>query len=242
MATKKKYGFVIDVRRCIGCNACTVACKEQWKVPVGHSRNWVLDMGIQGSFPDLTQTFITGQCMHCDNPPCVEACPSGATFKREDGLVVIDDDTCIGCGYCIPACPYDARFYNEEKGVADKCNGCFDRVEEGELPACVATCVGGARMFGDLNDPDSQVSRMIRDNKTVRLVTDETDPGPNVYYIGLPEELYAEVAPHPSELPAAGKVWQKGVIPVVGLAVGATVIGQAVAFGAQLLKGESIDE
>lgn len=242
MATKKKYGFVIDVSRCIGCNACTVACKEQWKVPVGHSRNWVLDMGIRGTFPDLTQTFVTGQCMHCDNPPCVDACPSGSTYKRDDGLVVIDDATCIGCGYCIPACPYDARFYNEEKGVADKCNGCFERVEAGELPACVATCIGGARMFGDLNDPASQVSIILRSQSTVRLVTEETDPGPNVYYMGLPEGINQEVEPHPSELTTAGTIWKKAVIPFVGLAVGATVIGQGVAFGAQLLKGESIDE
>ena len=242
MATKKKYGFVIDVQRCIGCHACTIACKEQWKVPVGHSRNWVKDMGIRGTFPDLSQTFVTGQCMHCDHPPCVDACPSGATYKRDDGLVVIDDTTCIGCGYCIPACPYDARFFDEGKGVADKCNGCFERVAAGELPACTATCVGGARMFGDFNDPNSQVSLKIRNQTAVRLVTNETDPGPNVYYLGLPDALTAEVAPRLSELPAAGTVWQKVVLPFVGLAVGVTVIGQAVAFGVQLLKGESIDE
>ncbi|HIQ06321.1 MAG TPA: 4Fe-4S dicluster domain-containing protein [Anaerolineae bacterium] len=242
MATKKKYGFVIDISRCIGCHACTVACKEQWKVPVGHSRNWVLDMGIRGSYPNLSQVFITGQCMHCDDPPCVEACPSGATYKREDGLVVIDEGTCIGCGYCIPACPYDARFYNEEKGVADKCNGCFNRVEEGELPACVATCVGGARMFGDFNDPNSLVSRMVRENSTVRLVTDETNPGPNVYYIGLSQDLQQEVLPHESRLPTAGQVWKALIIPFVKLAVGVTFLGQAIAFGAQLVKGESVDE
>jgi len=237
-----RYGFVIDVSRCIDCDACMVACKVQWNVSPGHSRNWVYDMGLEGAYPLLEHHFVPGNCMHCDNPPCVDACPSGATYKMDNGLVLIDQDACIGCGYCIAACPYDARFYDEVKGVVDKCTGCWERVAAGEEPACVATCVGGSRMFGDLDDPDSDVSKALRSVPTTRLVTEMINPGPNIYYVHMPSHIEDKLAPRAINQTAAGETWEKLVIPVVGAAIGATFAGQAVAYAKHLLGGEGDDD
>ena len=147
----KKYVFVIDPRRCIDCRACLVSCRAENDVPIPNTRIWVYDQGVIGEFPNLAQQFVPYNCMHCDEPPCVEACPSQATYKRKaDGIVVIDQEACIGCGLCLPACPYHVRYLNPQTGKADKCNACLQRTEQGEAPACVATCVGGSRLFGDL--------------------------------------------------------------------------------------------
>ncbi len=187
MATKKKYGFVIDIARCIDCRACLVACSVENSVPMTDTRIWVYTPEIQGEFPDLTRTFIPYNCMHCENPPCVDVCVSRATYKdQENGLVLVDQEACIGCGYCVEACPYDARYLDKERGVVDKCNGCIQRVEVGLQPACVATCVGGSRMFGDLNDPDSEVSQALKNASTVLRLDFEdgnVDTDPNIYYI-----------------------------------------------------------
>ena len=122
-------------------------------------------------------------CNHCNHPPCVTVCPTGATWKREeDGIVVVDPDLCIGCKYCILACPYDARFLNPVTGAADKCDFCLHRVEKGLVPSCVNTCVGGARIFGDLGDPDSDISKLIANNR-VSVLRGEMGTFPNVYYI-----------------------------------------------------------
>jgi tetrathionate reductase subunit B len=240
MANVKKYGFVIDPRRCIDCRACLVACRAENNVPLDHTRIWVYDTGVKGEFPNLSQQFVPYNCMHCDRPPCVDVCPSQATYKRpEDGIVVIDEQACIGCGLCLPACPYHARFINPQTGKADKCNACLQRVEQGEAPACVATCVGGARLFGDLNDPNSEVAKVIREAKSVtRLAAPGVDTGPNIYYINddvNPQDL----ALHPPEMPAADGFYKWIVIPGVLAAAGATFLGQAAAFARQLRKGEN---
>ena len=125
-------------------------------------------------------------CNHCDNPPCVPVCPVGATFKAATGEVLINSDHCVGCGYCVQACPYDARFINEDTGTADKCTFCAHRLEAGLLPACVETCVGGARIFGDLADPKSEVSKILVARKAdVRVLKPDQNTNPNVYYLGL---------------------------------------------------------
>jgi len=123
-------------------------------------------------------------CNHCANPPCIPVCPVGATFQRKDGVVVVDGDRCVGCAYCVQACPYDARFINHETGKADKCTFCAHRVDEGLLPACVETCVGGARIFGDLNDPESMVHQLLTENK-VKVLKPEQGTQPHVFYLGL---------------------------------------------------------
>ena len=179
---KPHYGMLIDVRRCIGCHACSVACKAEFDVPLGSTRSWV-EYIEKGNFPDVSRSFLPRLCNHCSEPQCVSVCPTGATWKREeDGIVVVDPDICIGCKYCMQACPYDARFINPVTGSADKCDFCLHRVSQGLEPACVEACPARARIFGDLNDPNSEISRAIATNP-VTVLRPEKGTKPNVYYI-----------------------------------------------------------
>jgi tetrathionate reductase subunit B len=204
-----QYGMLIDVRRCIGCHSCTVACKSEHDVPAGVNRSWV-EYVEKGEYPNVSRSFLPRLCNHCSEPQCVSVCPTGATYKRpEDGIVVIDSGVCIGCKYCIQACPYDARFLNPHTGFADKCDFCIDRVSNGLVPACVETCIGGARIFGDVSDSDSTISRLIAKNP-VTVLRREMGTVPNVYYIGAdytdesdarrPEVRYVRVTTHRPQL------------------------------------------
>ncbi|GMQ89778.1 MAG: hypothetical protein BMS9Abin10_0112 [Gammaproteobacteria bacterium] len=179
---KVQYGMLIDVRRCIGCHACSVACKAEFDVPLGSTRSWV-EYVEKGTHPNVSRSFLPRLCNHCTHPPCVPVCPTGATYKRkEDGIVVVDAGLCIGCKYCIQACPYDARFLNPITGAADKCDFCLHRISQGIEPACVETCIGRARIFGDLNDPDSEIAKRIATNP-VTVLRQGQGTEPNVYYI-----------------------------------------------------------
>ncbi len=189
------YAMVIDTRRCTGCHACSVTCKTENDVPIGVTRSWV-EYIEKGDYPNVTRHFLPRLCNHCSDPQCVKVCPTGATYKREeDGIVVVNADVCIGCKYCIQACPYDARFINPRTGTADKCDFCLHRVKEGIAPACVNTCQGKARIFGDMNDPNSEVARLI-ETEAVTVLRSEMGTRPNVYYIGAdhadPNELRYE--------------------------------------------------
>lgn len=176
------YAMVIDTRRCIGCHGCSVACKTEFDVPLGLTRSWVESVE-KGEYPNVSRNFLPRLCNQCSNPQCVNVCPTGATFKREqDGIVVVDAEMCIGCKYCILACPYDARFLNPETGTADKCDFCLHRVSRGLVPACVNTCQGKARIFGDMNDPESEVSKVLATNP-VSVLRQGMGTQPNVYYI-----------------------------------------------------------
>jgi tetrathionate reductase subunit B len=182
--TKKKvqYGMLIDTRRCIGCHACTVACKSEFDVPLGVNRSWV-EYVEKGTYPHVGRSFLPRLCNHCSEPQCVDVCPTGATWKRdEDGTVVVDPDICIGCKYCILACPYGARFLNPTTGAADKCDFCLHRTSQGIEPSCVNTCIGRARIFGDINDPDSEISKRLAENSTT-VLRREMGTQPNVFYI-----------------------------------------------------------
>ncbi len=178
----KHYGMLIDTRKCIGCHSCSVACKAEFDVPLGFTRSWV-EYTEKGSYPNVSRNFLPRLCNHCRHPQCVDVCPTGATYKRkQDGIVVIDTGLCIGCKYCIQACPYDARFLNPVTGFADKCDFCIHRVSKGLDPACVNSCVGGARVFGDISDPDSEISRQLATNP-VTVLRPGKGTEPNVYYI-----------------------------------------------------------
>lgn len=155
--------IVLNLDRCLGCHACTVACKQENSVAPGIFRTRVLQMGPTGKFPDLKMYSLPLSCQHCKDPECVKVCPTGASSKREDGIVLIDQDKCIGCQYCKMACPYGVRYFNEQKGVMEKCDLCAHLVDKGDIPACVKTCVGKARIFGDIEDPNSEVSKIIRE-------------------------------------------------------------------------------
>jgi len=199
--TKPKHHWVmvIDTRKCVGCQACVIACKSENNVPLGVFRTvvQVMETGSMESSPNgmvvtddgnyepnVKKFMLPRLCNHCDEPPCVEACPVKATFKRQDGIVLVDYEKCIGCGTCIQACPYNMRFFNPVTKTADKCTLCVHRIDAGLEPACVTSCVGRARIFGDLNDPKSEVSRLISQYPTARLkMSQGTEP--QVFYIDL---------------------------------------------------------
>ena len=206
-AGEHKWAMVVDVAKCIGCQACTVACITENRVPQDKFRTFVSIYEVQQG--ERTDDYMLPRlCNHCEDPPCVQVCPTGATFKAVDGQVLVNADVCVGCGYCVQACPYDARFINPQTHTADKCTFCSHRITVGLLPACVETCVGGARIFGDRADPNSQVARILAERKSeVRVLKPEQHTKPNVYYLGLDERFAGRVegAPtlwHPSAEPA----------------------------------------
>jgi DMSO reductase iron-sulfur subunit len=154
--------IVLDLDRCIGCFSCVVACKQENNVQLGAYWNKVLTIGPTGKFPDVEMYFLPVLCQHCEDPQCVKNCPTGASQKRDDGIVLIDKEKCIGCQYCVMACPYGVRYFNEAEGVVEKCTLCAHLVEKGQEPACVKNCAAKARIFGDINDPNSKVSQAIQ--------------------------------------------------------------------------------
>jgi molybdopterin-containing oxidoreductase family iron-sulfur binding subunit len=221
----RRWVMVIDLRKCVGCHGCTIACVAENKLPPGVVYRPVMEREI-GTYPRVTRQFIPRPCMQCDNPPCTPVCPVTATYSNAEGVVVVDYEQCIGCRACIVACPYGARTadfgytYTEELPVLDgaivgretaddyeraasyeygkewprnshrdspignarKCHFCLHRVHEGELPACVTTCIGRATLYGDANDPDSLVSELIQQTNAIRL-KEELGTEPKVFYL-----------------------------------------------------------
>lgn len=207
---KTNYTYVMDLKNCIGCGNCVRACSRENNVPAGYFRTWVeryveTDEGVYVDSPDggmqgfeaVNESIrakakaaytVPKMCNHCKNAPCVQVCPVGATFRTDDGFVLIDEKHCIGCGYCVQACPYGARFINPVKRKADKCTWCYHRVKNGKMPACVTVCPTRTRLFGDLNDPDSAVSKILGKREYMVLKPHMyTDPA--CFYIGLPKEV-----------------------------------------------------
>jgi Fe-S-cluster-containing dehydrogenase component len=176
------YVMVIDTRKCVGCQSCTVACRIHNELKVEHIYNPVVTIGPVGVFPHLHMNFVPLLCMHCQNTPCVDACPSKASQQTDEGIVWVDQDKCVGCKSCIMACPYGARLADHETGTVRKCNFCKDRVEVGDKPFCVNTCHQKARTFGDLEDPDSEVFKLVYGEHAVCLLAN-LNTQPSVYYI-----------------------------------------------------------
>lgn len=155
-----RYAMSIDMEKCVACNACVLACNEENGVPEGHAREWTVQT-TKGIFPNLSMEIYSERCHHCDNPPCVYTCPTGASHIIEGGIVKVTPDMCIGCKACIVSCPYNARYVHPD-GFVDKCTFCDHRVEEGKNPACVTVCPTSCLTFGDLEDQHSPVSEKVR--------------------------------------------------------------------------------
>jgi Fe-S-cluster-containing dehydrogenase component len=190
------YGFAIDLRKCIGCHACTIACKAEHDIPVGVNRCWVKTVE-QGTFPDTRRLFFPVLCNQCDEAPCAKICPTHALFKRPDGIVDLHGDSCIGCRACMVACPYDQLFIDPNTRTAEKCNFCANRVENELLPACVSVCPTECRIFGDLDDPASEVARIAAREMT-RVRKPEKGTIPKVFYIGAEDSvIQPEIATRP---------------------------------------------
>jgi len=179
---KKRYAMVIDLRRCIGCHSCSVACKAENRVPLGVFRSWVKIIE-KGKYPNTTRHFLPSLCNQCDTPPCVINCPVQATWRQEDGIVIIDEHRCIGCRYCMATCPYDARYLNPLMPIVQKCYFCHHRVYAGLEPACVEVCPVRARIFGDLNNPQEEITKLISKH-SLQVLKPEMNTHPMVYYIG----------------------------------------------------------
>ncbi len=209
--SKHLYGMGINIDKCIGCGRCMQACKTENNVPnvPFYYRTWVeryviktdksvsvntINMGIDEPsdvFVEkdvLRSFFVPKLCNQCDHPPCVQVCPVGATFKTEDGVILVDTKRCIGCRYCIQACPYGARYLHPETRVADKCNFCYHRLVKGFLPACVEVCPTQARLFGDMKSIASPLGRFIRMNK-IHVLKPSLNTDPKVYYANLDGEV-----------------------------------------------------
>jgi len=208
-----RWAMVADLRRCVGCQTCTASCKVTNATPVGVQWRRVLDQEI-GEYPDVKRAFIPVGCQHCDDPPCVQSCPTTATRKRADGIVTMDYDLCIGCAYCAVSCPYQARYRTlrasfaygepidseamthraERLAVATKCTFCVERIDDGlaqglkpgvdpeATPACVNACIAKAMTFGDLDDPASNVSKLLAENRHFRM-HEELGTGPGFFYL-----------------------------------------------------------
>jgi len=190
------YGFAIDLRKCIGCHACTIACKAEHQIPIGVNRCWVKTVE-EGTFPDTRRFFFPVLCNQCDAAPCMAICPTRALFKRRDGIVDLHGDVCIGCRACMVACPYDQLFIDPNTHTAEKCNFCANRIENDLLPSCVSVCPTECRIFGDLDDPSSAVAR-IATAEGIALRKPEKGTRPKVFYIGAPESaIRPEIAVRP---------------------------------------------
>ncbi|PRR75044.1 4Fe-4S dicluster domain-containing protein [Neomoorella humiferrea] len=235
-----RLAMIFDLKKCAGCYACVVSCKMENGTRPGVNWNHVHTVEW-AEFPSARQTFIPTQCMHCDNPPCVKVCPTGASTKMENGIVAVDYDKCIGCRYCLSACPYEARIMNEREttnfkdklmpyeeelyknhrlNVAEKCTFCIHRVTNGKLPACVVNCPGKARIFGDLDAPDSAVKKYIEKHQAINI------KGTSIYYVP-PAGLDLSKLPPDLQEPAFVSFWKEVVHPAGKAVMGIAAVAVA---------------
>ena len=197
------WGMVVDLKYCIGCNSCVIACREANGTPPGIFWNKVLEEEV-GKFPNSRRVFWPVRCMHCEDPACLDVCPTGATTQREDKIVQIDAGKCVGCKACILACPYEARTLWEDRSgyfesaftpyekiaytshvfkTVQKCDFCVDRITQGLKPYCVETCLTRALTFGDLDDPNSEVNKILSEGRIRFRLKEELGTKPSIYYL-----------------------------------------------------------
>ncbi|MCF6366912.1 MAG: 4Fe-4S dicluster domain-containing protein [Bacteroidales bacterium] len=205
------YGIAIDIEKCIGCGSCARACKNENDVPREpfYFRSWVEQYTIKndgeikvespnGGIDGFTQSvpdedifksfFVPKMCNHCSQAPCVQVCPVGATFETDDGIVLVDQNYCIGCRYCVQACPYGARYVHPEKNVVDKCTLCYHRLKKGLNPACMDACPTGARIFGDLRDKEGELFKFLKEH-TCHVLKSHLNTGSKLFYNSLNQEV-----------------------------------------------------
>ena len=205
-----KFGFLIDHRKCIGCHACSVACKEEHQVPLGVYRTWVKYVE-KGAFPNTRRLFTVLRCNHCEDAPCVTICPVTALYKRSDGIVDFDPNVCIGCKACMQACPYDALYIDPNSNTAAKCNFCAHRVEAGLQPSCQIVCPTQAIVSGDLDDPTSYISYLTA-RAPVRVRKPEKGTKPQLFYIDADE---SSLAPMATVQPSRFGMWSEVTSPEI---------------------------
>ena len=266
-----QYGMIIDLERCVGCHACTIACKAEWEVPVEFNRNWVYRMGPSLVGQEMASTYYPSLCNHCQEPVCVEECPADTiemTFKHAktgetttlevaatwkdpfDGTVQVDKSRCIGCGACADACPYNARYINPDQtddvsddGKVDKCTYCKPRVDAGEVPSCVQTCITEARIFGDLDDPESEVSQYVKKG-AVGIEVKDGNLGPNSMYYGKKKDMDLLLGTQTPELADMAQVRRRAMLaslvkPAMKKAKGLGLLGLVGAFAVKSLSDDS---
>jgi Fe-S-cluster-containing dehydrogenase component len=179
-----RYGLYIDISRCIGCYGCVVACKNWYQIKAGLvGRKRIMDLA-KGEFPNISRQIFPVSCMQCDNAPCVSVCPTGAIYHRKDSIITINPDECVGCKLCITACPYQALYFNPDNQTADGCNLCAERINSQSVPFCVESCSGEAMVFGDLDDPKSEISKRISSTRAQPL-SPQLGTKPKVYYANM---------------------------------------------------------
>ncbi|HWI62793.1 MAG TPA: 4Fe-4S dicluster domain-containing protein [Symbiobacteriaceae bacterium] len=224
----KRYGMLIDLRKCVGCEGCTVACKAENGVALGHFRTRV-QSHESGTYPKVSRLFMPVLCNHCDDPACVKVCPAGASIKREDGIVYVNQEDCIGCQYCVPSCPYEARYYNEEQNVVDKCTFCMHRVDAGIVPSCANTCIANGRVFGDLNDPESEIAKAIKKPGVMQV------GNTGMYYL-VPDNFDKSKLPPAYAAPAPYGLWQSALQPIGKVALGGAAAAAVISLALNATK------
>jgi Fe-S-cluster-containing dehydrogenase component len=175
-----RYAMAIDTLKCVGCSDCVIACQMENNVPLGFCRDWVVE-SVHGIYPQVGLELRSERCNHCENAPCVRCCPTGASHIVDGGIVLVTPEKCIGCGACIQSCPYDAR-YSHPEGYVDKCTFCNHRIDEGLDPACVAVCPTKCMYFGDLDDANSDISKILARRK-FKALAPEAGTNPQIFYL-----------------------------------------------------------